>query len=200
MRPQIPHAPCVDFVLMCCSCWRLTCCLCVLAGLLLAFYLFLLGPLFFFWGWRRRVLAAETGVKEYLEHFHPTYTPSDLPAGVPIEALVATQKSCVQDCKSVAQFLERISSQEQMERSDRRPRLENSFRGAEEANSPKHKDYNVLLEAHGYVSGWSDAGMLRGTGLSAMLLVRADDDMLRGDATGHWRYPQDPRMSVSYNP
>ena len=47
MRPQISNAFCVVFVLMCCSCWRLACFLCFLAGLLLVFCFFLLGPCFF---------------------------------------------------------------------------------------------------------------------------------------------------------
>ena len=47
MRPQIPKTFCVVFVLWCCSCRRLACFLCFLAGFLLGFLLFLVVPFVF---------------------------------------------------------------------------------------------------------------------------------------------------------
>ena len=68
MRPPLPNAFCIIFVLLSCCGWRLSCFLCFLAWVWLAFCIFLLGPFL------RRLgfLAFESGVQEYLEHFHPS--------------------------------------------------------------------------------------------------------------------------------
>ena len=46
-RPQISKRILCCFVLLCCSCWRLACFFCFLAGLVVAFCFFLVGSLFF---------------------------------------------------------------------------------------------------------------------------------------------------------